>query len=86
MTKDIYTTRGTTNIAGYTVELIGVHDDALYYHFTYHDKNPYFDHKAVAYYAKWSRGLHGNAPSGTFFRSFRIKLPNGQRVTLRDYI
>jgi hypothetical protein len=85
MTKDLYKTSGTIEIAGYRTELYGVHDDVLYYHFTNHDKNPYFDHQAAAQYAKWARGLHGNAPSGIFYRSFRVKLPNGQRVTLREY-
>ena len=86
MIKDIERTYGTIDVNGYTTEFYGVHDDVLYYHFTYHDKNPYFDHRATAQYAKWARGLHGNPPPGTFYRAFRIKLPNGERVTLREYI
>lgn len=36
--------------------------------------------------AKWARGLHGNAPSGTVYGSYRITLPDHRRVSVKAYL
>ena len=36
--------------------------------------------------AEWTKHLHGNAPSGTFYGSYRIITPDGKRHTVRTYL
>ena len=37
-------------------------------------------------YCSWVRGLHGNAPAGTKYGSFRVTLPDGSRKNVPIYV
>ena len=36
--------------------------------------------------ATWAKHLHGNAPGGTIYGSYRITLPNKKRITVKAYL
>lgn len=44
------------------------------------------ERRATLECAKWARGLHGNAPSGTYYGRFRLILTDGSRISYPYYL
>jgi hypothetical protein len=87
MTYELLNSHGDIKINGYTVSFCGIYDDKLYYFFPFAcNGNPYKTYHTRARFAAWVNQLHGNAPGGMFYCSFRIKLPDGSGATLRRYL
>lgn len=59
-------------------------DDTIFYWF----EGPAWTGTRYAkfYPATWTKHLHGNAPGGTYYGSYRLILPDGSRYTYRVYL
>lgn len=44
------------------------------------------ERRATLQLARWARGLHGNAPCGTYYGRYIVTLSNGARVSIPQYI
>ena len=70
-------------IDGFLLEIWDIDSDKITYSFPYNGDKM---HTARFNPCKWAQCLHGNAPSGTYYGNYRITLPNGKRVLLKEYI
>ena len=69
-----------TIIKGFTMYYF-INGDTMYYYFSGTPTR----YSTIKYY-KWVLGLHGNAPTGTPYGSYRITLPNKKRITVKAYL
>ena len=74
--------KGTKRINGYDVEFNYLYMDKVEYYIWWE----HTEHTAKIHKAAWTKRLHGNAPSGTYYGSFTITLPNKHRETVRLYL
>lgn len=44
------------------------------------------ERRAALQLAEWAKHLHGNAPAGTFYGSYRVQLADGARVSFPVYV
>jgi hypothetical protein len=70
-------------VEGFYINILSIDNDKIVYEFPHDSEKEY---TAQFNLCKWARGLHGNAPTGTYYGNYRIKLPNGKRVLLKRYI
>ena len=75
-----------TKVNGYRIDAWFNYDHANGGSDIYYTVNGGTVHGASLIYCAWAQRLHGNAPSGTHYASFRATLPNGHRVTVRCYL
>lgn len=59
-------------------------NDGIFYWF---EGGPWTNTRFAKFYpAAWTQRLHGNAPGGTYYGSYRLILPDGSRYTYRVYL
>ncbi len=77
----MYTILRTHIINGFKVEFESIENDTL----TYYAWQDCKRHTARLIPCEWTKHLHGNAPAGTQYGSYRIITPDGKRTTFPVY-
>lgn len=65
----------------YEIDILEMSGDVITY-----DNGDGRKRRATLQLARWARGLHGNAPRGTYYGRYIVTLSNGARVSIPQHI